>query len=669
MSEELKREIERLRDEINHHTYLYYTKNAPEISDAEFDKLMQRLIALETAHPEFASSDSPTQRVGGAPVEGFRTVRHAVPMLSIDNAFDFDTMRKWDASTVRGNLEGRSVDYVCEPKIDGLAVTVRYEDGKLVLCATRGDGENGDDVTANIKTVQKVPLALEKGFRPRVLEVRGEVYMSKCEFDRLSREREEQGEAPFANPRNAAAGSLKLLDSHETARRKLSAWFYGTGEVEGAPFGTHKEMLDYLGKAGLPVNPEIKPAKDIDAVIAYLQAFEAKRHALDYGVDGVVVKVNDLRERETLGYTSKFPRGLIAFKYHAEQAETTIESISVQVGRTGVLTPVANLAPVLLAGTTVRRASLHNEDEINRKDVRIGDRVIVEKAGEIIPQVVSVVTEKRAGHEQKFQMPAECPECGAKVVKLGEEVYQRCSNMSCPAQIKGRLEYWASRDAMDIEGLGPAVIEQLVGKPLVSDVADLYAVKIEQLAGLERMGEKSSKNLVEEIAASKSRGLARLLTGLGIPNIGQAAAESLADRFNSLDDLAAVKGDDLLKIDGVGPVLAQSVVAFFASSENRKVIEKLKAAGVGMTARRAKRPEGGPDLSGRTFVVTGTLSGMSRSEAEAIIKSLGGKVGDSVSKKTDFLVVGADPGSKLQKAEQYGVRTIFDADFKKLIGR
>ena len=668
MSDQVRREIERLRAELRRHTELYYQKNAPEISDAEFDGLMQRLRELEAAHPEFASDDSPTQRVGGRPSDEFPQVEHEALMLSIDNAFDVETLRKWDASTVRANLGGAEVDYVAEPKIDGLAISVRYERGKLVLGATRGDGKKGDDVTANIRTMHsEIPHDLKPDHRPAVLEVRGEVYMSRAEFERLSREREAAGQPPFANPRNAAAGSLKLLDWRETAKRRLSAWFYGTGKVEGVSFKTHVEMLDYLRQAGLPVNPETKHCRNIDEVVAYVEWFESRRAELGYGVDGVVIKVNDLSQRERLGATSKFPRGLIAYKYSAEQAETVVEDIVVQVGRTGVLTPVANLTPVPLAGTTVKRASLHNEDEIARKDVRIGDHVIIEKAGEIIPQVVSSMPEKRTGRERAFRMPAECPVCGAKVVRLGEEVFRRCSNMSCPAQIKARLEYFASRDAMDIEGLGPAVVEQLVENGLVRDAADLYRLKAEPLAALERMGEKSSRNLVEAIEGSKSRGLARLVTALGIPNVGQTAAETLAERFGDLDRLMAAGAEELLKAEGVGEIIADSIVSFFADSHNRRVIEKLRAEGLKLTAERRKAPTGGATLSGKRFVLTGTLKRRTRPEAEALIKSLGGRTSDAVSQKTDYLVVGEDPGSKLEKARKLGVTVIGEDELEKLM--
>jgi len=666
---DVKTEIERLREDLRRHNRLYYVENAPEISDAEFDRRMRRLQELEEAHPEFLDPDSPTRRVGGEPVDAFETVAHTVPMLSIDNAFDFDGLRKWDETTVRKKLPDEEVSYVAEPKIDGLAISVRYENGRLVQAATRGDGLHGDDVTANVRTVRAVPLRLHVGSPPAVLEVRGEVYMSEKEFQRLSREREEAGKPPFANPRNAAAGSLKLLDPRETARRRLAVWFYGVGAVEGVTFETHVDTLDYLKRAGLPVNPEVRPLDDIAAVIEYVQRFDKRRHQVGYGVDGVVVKVNDLSQVSRLGATSKFPRGVIAYKYGAEQATTVIEDIDVQVGRTGVLTPVAHLTPVQLAGTTVKRASLHNEDEINRKDVRIGDTVVIEKAGEIIPQVVSVVVEKRTGKERKFRMPGTCPVCAAAVVRLGEEVYRRCSNMSCPAQLKGRLKYFASRDAMDIEGLGPAVIDQLVEKGMVRDVADLYRLELGSLVGLERMAEKSSQNLLDAVDASKTRGLTRLLTALGIPNVGTTAAETLGRNYATLDALAAASVEELQEIQDVGPVMAESIVSFFTADENRRGIEKLRDVGVKMTAERPRRRPAGPDLSGKTFVVTGTLQGFSRKEAEDLIKALGGKATGSVSAKTDYLVAGESPGSTLQKARDLDVRIIDEAEFKKLTGR
>jgi DNA ligase (NAD+) len=663
------REIERLRREIQRHNRLYYVENRPEIGDDEFDRLMRRLRELEGANPEFADPDSPTQRVGGQPLDAFKTVTHPAPMLSIDNAFSVDELRKWDETTVREKLPGTEVSYVAEPKIDGLAVAVTYEGGRLVRAATRGDGYRGDDVTSNIRTVRAVPLRLHVDDPPRLLEVRGEVYMSNEEFARLSRRREEAGEPPFANPRNAAAGSLKLLDPGETARRKLLAWFYGLGAVEGVRFRTHAELLDYLRRAGLPVNPEASVVGDIDGVIGYVREFETRRHKLGYGVDGVVVKVNEIALRERLGTTSRFPHWLIAYKYPAQQATTVVEGIEVQVGRTGVLTPVAHLSPVKLAGTTVKRASLHNEDEIERKDIRVGDTVVIEKAGEIIPQVVSVIKDGPSRRKGKFHMPATCPVCAAPTVRLPGEVYRRCSSISCPAQIRGRLKYFAGRDAMDIEGLGPAVIEQLVGKGLVRDVADLYRLKLEDLVALERMGEKSSQNLLDAIAQSKGRGQTRLITALGIPNVGTTAADTLAGRFSSLDELGSASAEELQEIEAVGPVIARSIVSFFASAENRTVIGKLRAVGVKMTGEARRAALSGPDLSGRTFVVTGTLESFSRKEAEDLVRSLGAKTAGSVSSKTDYLVVGADPGSKLEKARSLGVRTLDETEFRKIVGR
>jgi DNA ligase (NAD+) len=557
---------------------------------------------------------------------------------------------------VRKNLDDEKVGYVAEPKIDGLAISVTYEDGRLTLGTTRGDGERGDDVTANIRTIHAIPLKLDTDDPPSALEVRGEIYMSRKAFDELNRQREENGEPPFANPRNAAAGSMKLLDPRLVAGRKLSAWFYGVGHHEGVDFRTHHETLEYLRRAGLPVNPETKRLKDVDAVIAYVEAFDRKRHALGYGVDGVVVKVDRIDQHETL-------------EYAAETAQTVLEDIDVQVGRTGILTPVAHLRPVVLAGTTVKRASLHNEDEIRRKDVRIGDHVVIEKAGEIIPQVVHVVEDKRTGEEKIFHMPKTCPVCGSPTARVGEQVYIRCDNMACPAQLKGRIRYYASRDAMDVDGLGPAIIEQLVERELVHDIADLYNLNAAQLEALERMGEKSSQNLVEAIEATKDRGLSRLIAALGIPNVGVTQAETLAAHFDDLDTLAGASSDQLQQIESVGPIQAESIVAFFVGEANRNVIEKLKRAGVRMTVEKRREEPAGPDLAGKTFVITGTLEGFSRKEAQDLIKSLGGKTTGSVSKNTDYLVLGAEPGSKLDKARTLGVEVLDEQAFRRMVGR
>ena len=659
--------IEELRRKIEHHNRKYYVEAAPEISDAEYDKLMRELQKLEGEHPELVTADSPTQRVGGEPLAEFRTVRHRVAMLSIDNVLTEEELREFE-TRIRKMLGAETkVEYVCEPKIDGLAVSLTYEDGRLTLGATRGDGEQGDEVTANIRTVRQAPLKLAVKEAPRLLEARGEVYMTFAEFQRLSREREEAGEPPFANPRNAAAGSLKLLDPRQTATRKLSIFFYGIGALEGMELGTHEEVLEYFRKAGLAVNPETRSCKTMDEVAEVVKEFEGRRHSLAYAVDGVVIKVNDHEQRARLGFTSKAPRWCVAFKYAAEQARTVLEKITVQVGRTGVLTPVANLEPVQLAGTTVKRATLHNADEIERKDIREGDTVIIEKAGEIIPQVVRVLEEKRRRGAEKFKMPTECPVCGSPVVRLGEEVYHRCSSSSCPAQIKGKLKYFGSRDAMDIEGLGPALIEQLVNKRLVKDFADLYRLRVEDLAELERMGKKSAENLVKAIDASMERDLGRVIAAVGIPNVGITAAETLADAFGEMEELAKADANRLQKVKEIGPVMAEAIVQFFETPANREVIAKLKAAGVNMK-RKKSRAAAMTGLSGKTVVITGVLKRLKREEAEELVRRSGGKATGSVSAKTDYVVVGEEPGSKLQKAKQLGVQVVSEEEFLKLAG-
>lgn len=660
-----RKRAEELRREIEHHNRKYYVESAPEISDAEYDRLMRELQGLEKEHPELVTPDSPTQRVGETPLEGFGTVTHKVPMLSIDNVLTEGELREFETRLHKLLGSEAKVDYVCEPKIDGLAVSLTYEEGRLTLGATRGDGEQGDDVTANIRTLRQVPLKLAVKDPPGVLEPRGEVYMTFAEFQRLSKEREEAGEAPFANPRNAAAGSLKLLDPRITAARKLSIFFYAVGVVQGIELKTHREVLDFLKKAGLPVNPETRSCRTMDEVAQFVKEFEERRHKLPYGVDGVVIKVNDHAQREALGSTSKAPRWCVAFKYAAEQAQTVLSSIDVQVGRTGVLTPVANLQPVLLAGTTVKRATLHNAEEIKRKDIREGDTVIIEKAGEIIPQVVRVITEKRPTGAREFRMPKECPVCASPVVKLGEEVYSRCSSGSCPAQIKGRLKYFGSRDAMDIEGMGPALIEQLVDSGLVKDFADLYRLKAEQLAELERMGKKSAENLVWAIEESRGRDLARVIAALGIPNVGITAAETLAEEFVEMDVLAGADELRLQKVSEIGPVMAEAIATFFRTPANRQLIAKLAEAGVNMRHKRV-RAKARTALTGKTVVITGTLEGLSRQEAEEMVKRAGGKATSSVSAKTDYLVAGESPGSKLEKAKQLGVKVVSQKEFLSL---
>ena len=664
---DVRARIEALRGRIEHHNHKYYVENAPEISDEAYDKLMRELLEVEKEHPELVTPDSPTQRVGGQPVEGFGTVRHRLPMLSIDNVLTREELEEFETRVHKLLESGAKVEYMCEPKIDGLAVSLTYEEGRLTLGATRGDGEQGDDVTANIRTLRQVPLKLSLKEPPAIIEARGEVYMTFAEFQRLSREREEAGEAPFANPRNAAAGSLKLLDPRITASRKLSIFFYAAGVVEGVELGTHEEVLEYLRKAGLRVNPETKLCRSVEEVWGFCEKFGERRHQLPYGVDGVVIKVNDHAQREALGFTSKAPRWCVAFKYAAEQAQTVLKEITVQVGRTGVLTPVANLEPVLLAGTTVKRATLHNAEEIRRKDIRAGDTVIIEKAGEIIPQVVKVILEKRPAGAKPFEMPKKCPECGSPVTKIGEEVYDRCSSSSCPAQIKRSLKYFGGRDAMDIEGMGPVLVEQLVDKGLVKDFAELYALKTEQVEALERMGEKSAENLVKAIGESRGRDLDRVIVALGIPNVGTTAAETLAEEFGSLEALAEADEERLMQVNEIGPIMAEAIATYFRTPANLKLIERLKEAGVNMKRKKTRRSEAvRTGLSGKTVVITGTLESLSRQEAEALVKRAGGKATSSVSKNTDYLVVGESPGSKLQRAKELGVTVISEKELEKL---
>ena len=668
-SKDAAKEVRELRRLIDHHSRKYYVENAPEISDADFDELLRRLGKLEEKHPGLITPDSPTQRVGGEPVEGFESVTHRVPMLSIDNALTADELRDFE-TRIRKNLgDDAEIEYTCEPKIDGLAVSLTYENGLLTQAATRGDGTRGDNVTANVRTIQSVPLRLTTDEPPALLEPRGEVYMTDSEFRRLSAEREEAGQPPFANPRNAAAGSLKLLDPKLTARRRLSICFYAVGAVEGLELVSHQQTLKILRQLGLRVSPETRSCKSIDEVIQFCDHFAERRQQLGYAVDGVVIKVNDHAQRRQLGATSKAPRWCIAYKYAAEQATTVLSRITVQVGRTGVLTPVANLEPVQLAGTTVKRATLHNADEIARKDIREGDTVVIEKAGEIIPQVVKVLTDRRPSTSIPFTMPKTCPVCHSPVTQLPEEVCQRCSNPSCPAQIKGRLKYFGSRDAMDIEGLGPALIEQLVDKGLVKDFADLYRLKVEQLTGLERMGDKSAQNLVEAIEASRERDLNKVIAALGIANVGVTAAETLTDKYADLYALAQAEVEELQDIDEIGPVMAGAIVAFFGNPETRKLLAKLKE--VGLKPRPGKprpTPQDTSQLAGKTIVLTGALETLTRPDAEALIKRLGGKPTSSVSSKTDYVVVGSGAGSKLAKAKQLGIHTLTEADFRELAG-
>jgi DNA ligase (NAD+) len=661
---------EELRRLLDYHNHKYYVEAKPEISDREFDKLLDELKKIEVAHPELVTPDSPTQRVGGQPIEGFETVVHRQPMLSIDNTYSSDELREFD-KRVRKVIKGEPVTYVVELKIDGVAISLSYENGRFTCGATRGDGERGDDVTHNLKTIHETPLRLNTDRPPALLEARGEVYMTREDLVRLNRQRQAKGLEPLANPRNSTAGALKLLDPRECAERRLRLFTYALGEIDGITVKTHRDALDLLRNFGFPVNPHIEAFDSIDKVIDYCNSWADRRHDLPYDTDGMVIKVDDFGQRRRLGMTSKFPRWVVAYKFAAEQALTKLLTIEVQVGKTGTLTPVANLEPVQLAGTTVSRASLHNADEIARKDIRVGDMVVVEKAGEIIPYVVRSEPGARTGKEKVFQFPAKCPVCGAPVERDEGGVYFRCTGPSCPAQLKERLRFYAHRNAMDIEGLGTAIIDQLVDGGLVRSIPDIYSLTLDHLLELERMGKKSAQNLLDGIAASKGRGLTRALTGLGVRHVGEHVAELLAEEFRNIDDLMKAPADRLAQIDGIGPVLADSISKFFHSNVGKKVIEDLRYHRVKLVEDPKPKPGagGGADLTGKTFVVTGTLERYGRDEIERLIKQLGGKATGSVSKNTDYVVAGEKAGSKLDKARQLGVKVLTEKDFEKLIGR
>ncbi len=665
MTRDAKKQIEQLRREIREHDHLYYVLSRPRISDRQYDKLFAELKALEQENPELITPDSPTQRVSGQPLEGFATVRHAVPMLSMDNTYNADELRAFDERVAK-QLGSRDYDYVVELKIDGLAISLRYEGGSLVTAATRGNGQVGDDVTANVRTIKAVPLALlGDGDIPAVVEVRGEVYMPTSSFTELNKLRAEAGEPAFANPRNAAAGSLKLLDARTTASRNLSFFAYATGELSEPLAQTHYECLEHFRKLGLPVNPHIRKAGDIDEAVEICTGWSEKRLELDYQIDGMVIKVNRFDQRDILGATGRAPRWCISYKFAAEQAETVVESIDVQVGKSGILTPVANLTPVLLAGTTVKRASLHNFDQVKRLDVRCGDTVVIEKAGEIIPQVMQVRMELRQPGAEPFEAPTKCPTCGSPVAKDEEGVYVRCLNPNCPAQLKERLIYFAGRGQMDIEHLGPALIDQLIENGLVKNFADLYSLDEEQLAGLERMAKKSAANVIEAIEESKTRPLWRLVTALGIRHIGGQSAQILAEHFGTLETLMAATEEELAEIDQIGPTMAKSIREYFSDPENCSIINQLIEAGVKPEPPETRRST---MLVGKTIVVTGTLENFTRQQAEQAIRQAGAKASSSISKKTDLVLAGDNPGSKLDKAKKLGVEVINEEQFVEMIG-
>jgi len=652
--------INELLKELKQHNYQYYVLDDPLISDSEYDRLMQELLHLEKEYPQFIRSDSPTQRVGGEALEKFAPVTHRYPQLSLDNVFSLADLEEFDRRIARAVF---NIDYMAELKIDGLSVILIYEHGKLINAATRGNGITGEDVTRNVKTIKSIPSQLKTAV-PR-LEVRGEVYMPKKEFQRLNEEKEEKGEKPFANPRNAAAGSLRQLDPDITANRALAAFIYDIIYCEGPLIENQQQALQFLESEGLPVNPEYLFCRNISEIYQYTQKYQNERYSLPYEIDGVVIKLNSFRERAELGATSKSPRWAVAYKFPAEEKATRLLDIEISVGRTGVVVPTAILEPVALAGTTVSRASLHNFALVRSKDIRIGDMVIVRKAGDIIPEIVRTLPEQRNGEEKEVTPPLFCPACNSAVIQIEGEVAHRCENINCPARLKESLIFFASRPAMDIDGMGPAVIEQLLEHKLVFAIDDLYQLKAEDLMQLERMGAKSADNLIKAITASKDMPLHRLITAMGIRHVGAKTARQLTERFVSIEDFINASPEDFLEVAEVGEKIAESLAAFFAEPHNREMIKNLQSSGVNTVEKQGRPKEGA--LAGKTFVLTGTLGSMTRQEAGEKIESLGGKVINSVSKKTDFVVSGSDPGSKYQKAQELGIRILDESEFLEMV--
>jgi DNA ligase (NAD+) len=664
-----RQQIEELRKTINHHNYRYYVLDSPEISDAEYDDLMKELKQLEAEHLELVTPDSPTQRIGAPPVEAFGVVEHPQPLLSLANAFSFEELAAWH-KRVSKILGGRQFDIVCEPKIDGLAVALTYVDGLLVTGATRGDGYRGENITQNLKTIRSIPLSVP-GEAPSRFEVRGEVYLPKAGFKKLNEERAKEELPLFANPRNAAAGSVRQLDSGITARRPLDIFIYGLGWAEGkAVPDTHWEIMQYLKSLGFKINPNIALVRSLDEVEKYHRDWGQTREAVPYEADGIVAKVNSIASQQELGTVAHEPRWAIAYKFPAVQGTTKLLDIGINVGRTGSLNPYAVLEPVRVGGVTISSAALHNEEDIHRKDIRIGDWVVVQRAGEVIPEIVEPIVSRRTGKEKIFHMPDRCPVCGSEVMKPEGEAMHRCTNAACPSQALEKIKHFVSRGAMDIDGVGEKLCQALFEDGLIKDAADLYYLTKEQLLRLERMADKSASNVLNSIAESKDRSLARVIFALGITHVGDQYAELLAEHFHSIDDLAKASEEDLSSIPSIGPRIAESIVTFFRQKGNRRIIEKLRKAGVKLEREKVKEatPEELP-LAGLEFVLTGKLESLSRSEAEAKIKALGGKAGSDVTRKTSYVVVGADPGSKLAKAEKLGTKTLSEAGFLDLLDK
>lgn len=662
----VKEEIKRLRKKIDYHNYQYYVLNNPVISDYQYDQLYKELEELERLFPELITSDSPTQRISGEPVKEFKTVKHTMKMLSLDNTYSEHEIREFDKRVKKGL--GKDVQYEVTQKIDGVAVTLLYKNGRFVLGATRGDGLHGDDITQNLKTIRTIPLKILTDDKELMdIEARGEVFLPKKSFDRLNKKRKKQGLPIFANPRNAAAGTLKLLDSREVAKRGLDIFIHTIPEQPGPHFTSHCKILRRLGLSGFKIIPDIILCSTVDEIFQYIKEWQDKRQDLDYEVDGLVIKLDNFNDRETLGYTIKSPRWAIAYKYPAKKAITKLDDIHFQVGRTGRITPVAILSPVPLSGTTISRATLHNEDEIKRKGIKIGDYVIIEKGGEVIPKVVDVVKNRRTGKEKTFHFRKTCPVCGGKIYRLPDEADWRCVNSSCPAQIKRAIFHFASRQAMDINSLGYVLVDKLVDKGILMGFDDIYRFDIETIASIEKMGEKSAQNLIHAIEKSKKKEFVNVLYALGIPNIGINASNLLVNEFKSIDKIVNAKIEDLAKIDGIGEIVGQSIVNYFRNKKNLKLIRNLKKLGLRFKSERQipKRTF----LKGKTFVFTGELAFITRQEAETKVRKLGGHPSSSVSKRTDFVIAGKNPGSKYKKAQKLGVKIISEQEFLNMISK